>query len=143
MNKFSNCIVCKAKLKGRQTKYCSISCKTKILQSYPAQKKRGLLRKLEVLDSLGGKCSVCGYSKNVAALTFHHVKQKGFKLDMRSISNRTLKAIQTEAQRCTLLCQNCHAEIHNPSLNLDSMSIKPAALTAELRAHRKIIKELK
>lgn len=137
MKNFSNCVACKTKLKGKQTKYCSTSCKTKVLQSYPAQKRRGLARKLEILKSLGGKCTICGYDKNIAALTFHHASHKGFKLDMRSISNRTLKAVKKEVKKCILVCHNYHAELHNPSLNLASLSTEPAALTAELRAPNK------
>jgi len=42
MSKESNCIVCGQPLHGRQTKFCSPVCKNKDLQSYEAQKRRGL-----------------------------------------------------------------------------------------------------
>ena len=37
----------------------------------------------------GGKCEVCGYNKNAAALHFHHKDPgaKSFKLDVRALSN--------------------------------------------------------
>jgi len=123
MNGTSNCIVCGAPLQGRQKKYCSPLCKNKTLQSYPAQKKRGLARKLELVEAFGGRCSVCGYDRNLAALTFHHIGfDKDFKLDMRSLSNRTLEVVLTEAKKCILVCQNCHAELHNPHLDLATLS---------------------
>lgn len=114
----SNCTVCNKLLKGRQTLYCSMSCKNKVHQSYSAQKKRGLERKLYFVKKLGGKCSLCGYSTNLAALAFHHLQAKDFQLDVRAFSNRKIEPLLAEIAKCKLLCHNCHAETHNPSLNL-------------------------
>ena len=110
-----------------------MTCKNAVHQSYPAQKKRGLERKLHFLQQLGGKCSICGYATNLAALSFHHLGGKEFKLDARSLSNRKLAPILNEVAKCELVCHNCHAEIHNPSLDLAKLSIEPTALTTELR----------
>lgn len=123
MNIMSNCIVCGKPLRGRQTKFCSSNCKNKDLQSYEAQKRRGLARKLDLIKKAGGRCSICGYDKNLAALVFHHTvsSAKDFKLDMRSLSNRKLNPILEEIDKCILVCANCHAELHNPRLNLDSL----------------------
>jgi hypothetical protein len=123
MNKNSNCKTCGKPLSGRQTKFCSIACKNKDLQSYEAQQRRGLNRKLDIIQAAGGCCSKCGYSKNLAALVFHHSDSdaKDFKLDMRSLSNRKLAPILDEIRKCILVCANCHAELHNPHLNLDSL----------------------
>jgi len=120
MSKKPNCIVCGSLLKGRQTRFCSTTCKNKYHQSYEAQKSRGLTRKLELVKAAGGRCVLCGYSKNLAALTFHHsdADEKNFKLDMRSLSNRRFEIIRAEVEKCILVCQNCHAELHNPHLNL-------------------------
>ena len=120
MSKKPNCIVCGAVLKGRQTHFCSIACKNKYHQSYEAQKSRGLARKLELVKAAGGRCALCGYDKNLAALTFHHINanEKSFKLDMRSLSNRKLEVVRTEVEKCILVCQNCHTELHNPHLDL-------------------------
>ena len=122
MNNNTNCTVCKKLLRGRQTKFCSVTCKSKLLQSYPSQKKRGLARKLDLVKTFGGHCSICGYSRNLAVLTFHHSQsEKRFKLDMRSLSNRKLSEVLSEAESCMLLCQNCHAELHNPTLDLANL----------------------
>jgi hypothetical protein len=123
MNKRSNCIVCGHLLTGRQTKFCSLACKNKDLQSYEAQKRRGLARKLDIIKAAGGRCSICGYDKNLAALVFHHndSSSKDFKLDMRSLSNRKLEPVLNEIDKCILVCANCHAELHNPHLNLASL----------------------
>jgi predicted nucleic acid-binding Zn ribbon protein len=122
MKKRSNCVVCGNPLQGRQTKFCSIACKNKDLQSYEAQKRRGLARKLDLVKAAGGCCSICGYRKNLAALVFHHTDNttKDFKLDMRSLSNRKLAPVLAEIDKCILVCANCHAELHNPHLDLDA-----------------------
>ena len=124
MNKTSNCSVCGALLKGRQTKFCSAKCKNKDLQSYAAQKRRGLSRKLELVKTAGGRCTICGYQKNLAAMVFHHTDsdEKDFKLDMRSLSNRKLEPVLQEIEKCILVCANCHAELHNPHLELDELT---------------------
>ncbi len=121
MTNISNCIICGKPLQGRQTKFCSVTCKNKDLQSYHAQQRRGLARKLNLIRDAGGHCSICGYHKNLAALVFHHTdsSEKDFKLDMRSLSNRKFEPIQEEISKCILVCANCHAELHNPSLDLD------------------------
>jgi predicted nucleic acid-binding Zn ribbon protein len=120
---YSNCIICGKPLRGRQTKFCSPVCKNKDLQSYESQKRRGLARKLELVRTASGRCSICGYHKNLAALVFHHTDStaKDFKLDMRSLSNRKLEPVLEEISKCILVCANCHAELHNPHLNLDSL----------------------
>jgi hypothetical protein len=65
----------------------------------------------------------CGYKKNLGALAFHHTdpSKKEFKLDVRSLSNRTYERIEKEIQLCILLCHNCHAEEHYPELNLEKV----------------------
>ncbi len=65
----------------------------------------------------GGKCTKCGYSKNSSALCFHHIdpKTKSFPIDIRRCSNSSWDNLIKEADKCMLLCLNCHAELHNPS----------------------------
>jgi hypothetical protein len=74
---------------------------------------------------LGGQCEICGYKKNLSALAFHHIdpEKKKFKLDVRSLSNRTEAKILEELDKCKLLCHNCHAEVHNPEYNLEKVSL--------------------
>jgi hypothetical protein len=124
MNIVITCKICGNKLDGKQTYYCSIKCKNRAHQSYQSQKERGFNRKIEIIQSLGGKCSICGYKRNSAALTFHHKNplEKEFKLDVRSLSNRTLSKIKNELKKCVLICHNCHAELHNPQHNLEESS---------------------
>ena len=70
---------------------------------------------------MGGKCSRCGYCKNLSALQFHHVspQDKSIPLDLRRLSNSRWEVLLKEARKCLLLCANCHAEIHHPELDFD------------------------
>lgn len=120
MNKSITCVVCARLLSGKQSLYCSVFCKNQVHQSYAAQQERGWARKKELVERMGGECSACGYKKNLSALAFHHAdpEQKNFQLDIRSLSNRRSSQIEREIRKCTLLCNNCHAELHNPKHNL-------------------------
>jgi hypothetical protein len=121
----TNCTVCGKLLIGKQTHFCSTTCKNRHHQSYDAQRRRGLTRKLELVKAAGGRCIICAYDKNLGALTFHHtvLDNKDFKLDMRSMSNRTLESVLAELDKCILVCQNCHAELHYPHLDLAKLAI--------------------
>ena len=73
-------------------------------------------RKRKLVELKGGKCELCGYSKNFAALHFHHKdpSQKALTLDFRGLAKATWEALLAEAEKCQLLCANCHAETHYP-----------------------------
>ena len=121
-----NCIKCNNELTGKQIKYCCQKCKNthnnKRTQAYPSQQVKGLKRKKELIAMKGGKCSMCGYSKNYAGLMFHHLipTKKSFTLDARRLSNHSWKRILEEAKDCQLICHNCHMEIEYPHLNWSS-----------------------
>jgi len=116
MKKIITCVTCGKPLKGRQRRHCSPDCKNKVNQSYKCQQARAWKRKKLLVEKLGGSCSICGYNKNLAALTFHHKhpNKKSFQLDARSLSNRNLPVIENEVKKCILVCNNCHAELHHP-----------------------------
>ena len=120
------CKICSTTLNGRQTMYCSSSCKVKahekIGRVYANQQKRGWERKSELVKIFGGKCNRCDYSKNYSGLTFHHInpKDKSFTLDVRHLSNRPWDEVVKEASKCELLCHNCHAEHHNPKHTINN-----------------------
>ena len=60
----------------------------------------------------GGCCNLCGYDRCTAALHFHHLDpaKKSFSLSLRGVT-RSLDTLREEAQKCVLLCSNCHAEV--------------------------------
>jgi hypothetical protein len=72
-------------------------------------KRRYALRKA-VIDYKGNKCERCGYDSCLAALEFHHLYGKDFGLsDGRT---RSLERMKAEADKCMLVCANCHRELH-------------------------------
>lgn len=113
------CKNCDNELKGKQTKFCSKACNRQSTnfkhQNYECQQKRGFLRKIMLVNMLGGKCSECGYDKNLSAIDFHHLRDKTSQLDIRNLSNSSLEWCLAEAKKCVLLCSNCHREQHNPN----------------------------
>ena len=123
------CRVCSSPLKGRQTQLCSYRCKVKGQSNavYANQKKRGLRRKTALMLAKGGKCMRCGYDRCLRALTFHHrdPASKSFPLDARHCSNRSDAVLAAEAEKCDLLCANCHAEIEEELYN-ERLKSRPA-----------------
>jgi len=75
---------------------------------------RGIKKRKELLELYGNKCINCGYNKCEKALHFHHKdpKTKKFNLDSRKIMSHKWQDVLDEAKKCTLLCSNCHTEIH-------------------------------
>lgn len=68
--------------------------------------------KLRLVEEAGGRCELCGYDRCPAALEFHHRQpiQKRFTLASRGLG-RSLALLREEAEKCALLCSNCHAEV--------------------------------
>lgn len=116
----STCIHCGLDIPSEsiKRKFCSTRCKNKFYQanSYQKQQERGRKRKIDLIKLKGERCQSCGYITNYSALCFHHSdpKTKKFGLDLRSLSNRSWKVILAEAEKCQLLCLNCHNEHHYP-----------------------------
>ncbi len=80
-----------------------------------------------LVGEAGGACTVCGYSRCVAALHFHHVDPatKRFHLSMQGAA-RSLEASRAEMAKCVLLCANCHAEVEQGITRLPANKL-PAA----------------
>lgn len=68
-------------------------------------------KKKELVEYKGGKCEMCGYNRCINALEFHHKdpNEKDFTISGKSWSFDRLKK---EVDKCTLVCSNCHNEIH-------------------------------
>ena len=92
--------------------------------SYDYQKNRALERKNHLFNLRGGKCEICGYKKNLAAIDFHHSDQskKEMVLDGRKLSNSTMNSILLEFEKCVVMCANCHREHHNPIMEIDEVN---------------------
>ena len=87
-------------------------------------------RKLKVMlvAEAGGGCAVCGYDRHLRALAFHHVDpaEKRLQISWNGVT-QSIETLRTEAQKCVLLCANCHAEVEDGLIEL------PATVSAESR----------
>jgi hypothetical protein len=74
--------------------------------------KRRFSLKEKSVDYLGGCCSLCGYSKCVKALEFHHLDPSRKEFTISGSHSRSWGKIKNELDKCILLCANCHREKH-------------------------------
>jgi len=65
-----------------------------------------------LVAELGGSCVLCGYDRYVGALHFHDLDraEKLLQFGARGLT-RSLAILRKEAEKCVLLCANCHAEV--------------------------------
>ncbi len=135
-----SCLICNNDYNSLNGKigYCSQKCRNivaKILY------KKTLAKKTEDLLALSdGKCLHCGYNKCKRALTHHHIdpKTKSFPLDATSLVSYKWEKILIEKEKCLLLCQNCHAILHENERKLKTNSSKRRSEAVK----RKLINEL-
>jgi hypothetical protein len=79
-------------------------------------KREKLLNEIKI--KLGGKCCRCNYNKCLAALDFHQIgaKEKDININISKCSKE--EDMRKEAEKCILLCSNCHREEHERLRNL-------------------------
>lgn len=76
------------------------------------RKKVQIENKKKMVAYLGGKCMICGYDKNLAALTFHHRDPTEKEFAVAAIQDHNWSKVKRELDKCDLLCFNCHMELH-------------------------------
>ena len=77
-----------------------------------SQKVLRYAKKIKAIKYLGGSCKICN-ELNIFKLTFHHrdPNEKEFQFSV-SGKDKRWSIIKSELDKCDLLCQNCHREIH-------------------------------
>ncbi len=69
--------------------------------------------KIMLIEYKGNSCAICGYDKCPAAFDLHHIdknkKEFGFAIGGMT---RAWEKVKAEADKCLLVCSNCHREIH-------------------------------
>jgi len=84
-------------------------------------------RKSQIIEEMGGKCVICGYNKNIAAIDFHHIDPTTKVCEVSNLMLGSIAKTRKEIEKCVLVCKNCHAEIENTdptALNLLQEYIK-------------------
>jgi hypothetical protein len=73
--------------------------------------------KKELILMAGNKCSLCGLpfdGECTALFDFHHLnpKEKLFNVNNTSLNRYSKEKVRKEADKCELLCANCHRLVH-------------------------------
>lgn len=106
---------CGCYLRIGKRKYCNKKCYNKFTKrnSYPSQKNKAEKMKVYLAEKLGSKCSICGYDKNLNAISFVHKDEdkKLFPITITTLSNKSKLSLSREVNKCDLVCLNCQAEL--------------------------------
>ena len=71
--------------------------------------------KERIVQSFGGKCGICEYSRCHESLDLHHINpnEKSFGLSCIRANPMSWDKIVQELRKCVLICRNCHGEYHS------------------------------
>lgn len=69
-------------------------------------------KKINAVKAKGGCCNNCGYDKCVQALDFHHLMPLKKEASWTVMRFWSATRIESELDKCVLLCANCHREVH-------------------------------
>jgi hypothetical protein len=77
-----------------------------------------------LVKEAGGCCCLCGYNRNMRALHVHHVDpaQKRREINAKGVAV-ALDKLRVEAQKCVLLCSNCHAEVEDGTVSVPAEAL--------------------
>jgi Homeodomain-like domain len=100
-------------------------CRSEAVSRYRRRAKERLVNRA------GGACAICGYDKYRGALEFHHLepKLKTFSLSRHGVTRRFAE-VRAEADKCILLCANCHAEVEGGVTQIPSEQLSLKLLAA-------------
>ena len=68
--------------------------------------------KIKLVEYKGGKCEICGYDKCIDALEFHHLDPEEKEYGLSNGNTGSFEKMKSEADKCILVCANCHRELH-------------------------------
>jgi hypothetical protein len=67
--------------------------------------------KVDLVGARGGRCEECGYATTIWALEFHHLDAATKDFSLGGFLGSLARA-RSEANKCVLLCANCHRRRH-------------------------------
>jgi hypothetical protein len=76
-----------------------------------SQRRRKLKQML--VEYKGGRCILCGFRGYFGVFDLHHTDgaKKEFGISANGIT-RSWERLKAEADKCVLICANCHREVH-------------------------------
>jgi len=93
---------------GRLSRYCKVCHGRHCID-------RQRERKLQVIEYLGGQCRKCGIKathSNFVIFDLHHMDPMTKEKTKTRVTNWGLEKLKREADKCILLCANCHRLEH-------------------------------
>jgi hypothetical protein len=101
-----------------------------------ADRMRGWRRRMKerIVAAMGGRCQSCGYSACHDALALHHLdpSQKEISFAGLRAHPKEIAKVIPELRKCTLLCANCHSEVHADMREAPTVSSFDEALFVRL-----------
>jgi len=75
-----------------------------------------------IIETMGGKCSSCGYNKYSSGLHVHHIDPSKKDPKFANIRSWNKTRILDEIKECMLLCACCHAAVHSGELIIPNVA---------------------
>ena len=102
---------------GKNRIYC-YQCFPEGLDRQDRQKVRDYLNNAVIIrDKIQRGCDICGYNQNATALEWHHPNDDKDYNPSALLLEYKVEEYYNEIAKCTLLCANCHREIHHPNFD--------------------------
>lgn len=84
---------------------CALCVKSRVVRKRKTNKQA-------LVTKFGGACQICGYCRTNRALEFHHRDETTKMFGLGTKGSLALATLMKEAEKCVLLCSNCHREVH-------------------------------
>ena len=109
-HKHMNCKSCQVELdETNQYKSSRAHLCKKCFSKYQVQK--GVEKKLKLIQRHGGGCQSCGYKGHYSVFDFHHLDPSKKEIQLECDRWGWDRLVE-EANKCALLCSNCHRLVH-------------------------------
>ncbi len=102
-----------ARVRGGHEFACVECKKEKIKKQYN--------KKIDLVHAHGKSCIACNYSRSISAYEFHHFidGEKCFEIS----ELKAYELMYKESLKCLMLCSNCHKEIHDGTIKIDTYKL--------------------
>ncbi|MCK9482338.1 MAG: hypothetical protein M0R38_11345 [Bacteroidia bacterium] len=92
--------------------------------SYQDVKNTRERNKKRLVAGFGGlQCPICGFVGPEVVFDFHHLDATQKDFPVCQVLNRSFETLCNEAEKCTLICANCHRMVTNNFINLNNYQL--------------------
>lgn len=93
--------------------------------------------KSKLIKIMGDKCSRCDKSYSLSVYSFHHTEPEHKDFNLGDKRYNSVESVMKELDKCILVCQNCHAEIHHEKNLEEGLSSKNSENTKRWNLQKK------